>query len=336
MGKRKAITDAQARAFTATAGREAVLWDGVVSGLGVRALPSGRKTWFVHRRVGDGFVKRTLSAADAMPVALMAAFGINEVQADAILNMRLRALRRLEEAQIRREHEALEAERDGLEQLAESPRRQKTALAAEIAETKKRFGQETALGARRTVIGRAPQPQAVPVEALVEREPVTVICSAKGWIRAVRGHAEAETAVRYKDGDRERFRFHAQTTDRLLLFATNGRFYTLAAEKTPRRARLRRAGAPDDRPRQRSRAGGALRPPPRPPPAGGSRRWARLLRAVGRRGGPDPQRVPGAQPGARRGATVCVEAAATRWRSSAATAACWLLFGAWVARRSAR
>ena len=178
-------------------------------------------------------VIRIVREEDEPRDALMAAFGINEVQADAILNMRLRALRRLEEAQIRREHEALEAERATLEQLAGSPQRQKTVLIGEIAEIGKRFGQETALGARRTVIGRAPQPQEVPVEALVEREPVTVTCSAKGWIRAVKGHAEAETAVRYKDGDRERFRFHAQTTDRLLLFATNGRFYTLAAEKLP-------------------------------------------------------------------------------------------------------
>ena len=127
-------------------------------------------------------VIRIVREEDEPRAALMGAFGISEVQADAILNMRLRALRRLEEAAIRREHEALEAERGQLEKLANSTRRQKTVLAAEIAEMKTRFGQETALGARRTAIGEAPLPQEVPVEALVEREPITVICSAKGWI----------------------------------------------------------------------------------------------------------------------------------------------------------
>ncbi len=178
-------------------------------------------------------VIRIVREEDEPKAALMAAFGIGDVPAEAILNMRLRALRRLEEAQIRREHEALEAEREGLEKLSSSTRRQKTVLLAEIAEIETRFGQGTDLGARRTAIGRAPTPQAMPADALVEREPVTVICSAKGWIRAVKGHAGAETAIRYKDGDRERFRFHAETTDRLLLFGSNGRFYTLAAEKLP-------------------------------------------------------------------------------------------------------
>ena len=176
-------------------------------------------------------VIRIVREEDKPKQALMIAFGISEVQADAVLNLRLRALHRLEEAAIRREHEALGAERAQLENLAKSPRRQKTALIAEIAEIKTRFGQETALGARRTIIGRAPEPQAVPAEALVEREPITVICSAKGWIRAVKGHVEADAAVRYKEGDCEHFRFHAETTDKLLLFATNGRFYTLAADR---------------------------------------------------------------------------------------------------------
>ena len=178
-------------------------------------------------------VIRIVREEDEPRAALMTQFAIGEVPAEAILNMRLRALRRLEEAAIRREHEALEAERDTLEKLAQSTRRQRTVLLAEIADIRTRFGQETALGARRTAIGRAPTPQAVPAEALVEREPVTVTCSAKGWIRAVKGHAGAETAVRYKEGDRERFRFHAETTDRLLLFASNGRFYTLAAATLP-------------------------------------------------------------------------------------------------------
>ena len=236
-------------------------------------------------------VIRIVREEDEPKPALVAAFGINDVQADAILNMRLRALRRLEEEAIRREHEALEAERGKLQKLANSTRRQKTALAAEIAEIKTRFGQETALGARRTAIGEAPLPQEVPVEALVEREPITVICSAKGWIRAVKGHAEAETAVRYKDGDRERFRFHAETTDKLLLFATNGRFYTLAADRLPGGRGFGEPVRPHGRPRQRSRAGRALRPPARPALAGGGERRPRILRARGRCRRADPHRA---------------------------------------------
>ena len=226
-------------------------------------------------------VIRIVRDEDEPRAALMGAFGISEVQADAILNMRLRALRRLEEAAIRREHEALEAESARLEKLANSMRRQKTALAAEIAEMKTRFGQESALGARRTAIGEAPLPQEVPVEALVEREPITVICSAKGWIRAVKGHAEADAAVRYKDGDRERFRFHAETTDKLLLFATNGRFYTLAADRLPggrgfgEPVRLMVDLGNDHE------GGRALRPLPGPAAIGGGERRTRLLRARG-------------------------------------------------------
>ena len=268
-------------------------------------------------------VIRIVREEDEPKAALMAAFGISDVQADAILNMRLRALRRLEEAAIGREHEALEVERAQLEKLEKSARRQKTVLLAEIAEIKERFGQETVLGARRTAVGGATPPQTVPVEAMVEREPITVTCSAKGWIRAVKGHAEDDTAVRYKDGDRERFRFHAETTDKLLLFATNGRFYTLAGGSPPRRARLRRARAPYGGPRQRSRAGRAVRSSSRPGVAGGGERRARLLRLRGRCRRPDPHRAAGAQRGAggRRPRSVS-RRPAIRSRSSAATGAC--------------
>ena len=178
-------------------------------------------------------VIRIVREEDEPKPVLMARLGVTEVQAGAILDMRLRALRRLEEAAIAREHAALEKERAALTALEKSRRRQKTALLGEIADIRKRFGQGTELGARRTAIDRAPPPRAVPAEALVAREPVTVLCSAKGWIRTVKGHAGADAAVRYKEGDRARFRFHAETTDRLLLFASDGRFYTLAADRLP-------------------------------------------------------------------------------------------------------
>ncbi|MBT5037280.1 MAG: DNA topoisomerase IV subunit A, partial [Rhodospirillaceae bacterium] len=178
-------------------------------------------------------VIRIIREEDAPRKVMMKRFKISEVQAEAILNMRLRALRKLEEIEIRNEFEALSEEQVKLKKLQASKDRQKSILGKEIAEMKQRFGPATELGRRRTEIGVPPEPLEVPTEALVEREPVTVICSAKGWIRAAKGHLEEDAAVKYKEGDRERFRFHAETTDKLVMFATNGRFYTLSCDKLP-------------------------------------------------------------------------------------------------------
>ena len=146
--------------------------------------------------------------------------------------MRLRSLKRLEEAGIRAEKESLAARKAEIEALLASERRQQAALKAEFRETGTRFG-DTAAGRRRTRIGTAPPPVDMPIDATVEREPVTVALSAKGWIRAVRGHGEQAGGLRYKEGDGERFRVEVHTTDRLLLFASNGRFYTLAVADLP-------------------------------------------------------------------------------------------------------
>ena len=178
-------------------------------------------------------VIRIIREEDEPRKVMMKRFKISEVQAEAILNMRLRALRKLEEIEIRSEFDALKKEQTELEKLQDSKDRQKTVLSKEIAEMVKRFGPETELGRRRTEIGKPPEPLEVPAEALVEREPITVLCSAKGWIRATKGHLEEDAPVKYKDGDRERFRFHAETTDKLVLFATNGRFFTLPCDKLP-------------------------------------------------------------------------------------------------------
>jgi topoisomerase-4 subunit A len=178
-------------------------------------------------------VIRIIREEDEPRKVMMKRFKISEVQAEAILNMRLRALRKLEEIEIRSEFDALKKEQTELKKLQDSKDRQKTVLSKEIAEMVKRFGPETELGRRRTEIGKPPEPLAVPAEALVEREPITVLCSAKGWIRATKGHLEEDAPVKYKDGDRERFRFHAETTDKLVLFATNGRFFTLSCDKLP-------------------------------------------------------------------------------------------------------
>jgi topoisomerase-4 subunit A len=166
---------------------------------------------------------------------MMAEFGLNDRQAEAILNMRLRSLRKLEEMQIRGERDTLQAERAGLQQLIESPARQRTRLKKDLAELRKRYGEETALGARRTSIEEAGPTRDIPLEAMIEREPITVIMSQRGWIRAMKGHVELSNpeALKFKEGDGPKFFFHAQTTDKLLLAAANGRFFTLAADRLP-------------------------------------------------------------------------------------------------------
>jgi len=177
-------------------------------------------------------VIRIIREEDDPKARMMKRWKLSEVQVEAILNMRLRALRRLEEMEIRKELKALGAEQAELEGLLEDEKRQWKAIAAELDDVKKAFG-SAALGARRTEIGAPPAPVLVPVEALVEREPVTVLCSEKGWIRAAKGHNLALAEVKYKEGDDGRFVLQASTTDKLLVFSTDGRFYTLPVDKLP-------------------------------------------------------------------------------------------------------
>jgi topoisomerase-4 subunit A len=180
----------------------------------------------------DTVIKIIRTEDEPKPV-LIKRFKLSDVQAEAILNMRLRSLRKLEEHEIRREHKTLRSEKGELEKLIASRPRQKTALGRELAALASRFGPKTPLGRRRTEIGTAPEPLEIATEALIEREPITVICSEKGWLRALKGHAEPVLEVKYKEGDRERFRVLAETTDKLILFATNGRFYTLGCDRLP-------------------------------------------------------------------------------------------------------
>ena len=176
---------------------------------------------------------RIIREEDEPKADLIKAFKLTEVQAEAILNMRLRNLRKLEEQVIRQENDDLTVEGADLKDLLGDAERRQKVIGAEIAEVKKQFGPATELGRRRTTIIDAPSAVVVPLEAMIEREPVTVICSEKGWIRAVKGHVEDAAEVRYKEGDKAKFAFHAQTTDKLVVFATNGRFYTLACDKLP-------------------------------------------------------------------------------------------------------
>ncbi len=158
---------------------------------------------------------------------------LSDIQAEAILNMRLRALRKLEEIEIKKELAALTAEEKEKKALLKDEKQQWKAIGAEIAEIRKEFGPATHLGKRRTEIGKPPAEVEVPVEALVEREPVTVLCSMKGWIRAAKGHGLALADMKYKEGDEARFAVETSTADKLLVFASNGRFYTLDVNKLP-------------------------------------------------------------------------------------------------------
>ncbi|MBH63278.1 MAG: DNA topoisomerase IV subunit A [Alphaproteobacteria bacterium] len=179
-------------------------------------------------------VIRIIREEDEPKRTLMDAFELSDVQAEAVLNLRLRALRRLEEEGIRQEHADLREQRKVLKALLKDKKKRWQAIAAEIRSTQDNFGKKTALGRRRTELGSPPSAEIVPFEAMVEREDITVICSEKGWIRAVKGHVEANGDTRYKEGDRGRFWIHAETTDRLVLFGTNGRFYTITCDKIPR------------------------------------------------------------------------------------------------------
>jgi topoisomerase-4 subunit A len=184
----------------------------------------------------DKVIKIIRTEDEPKPV-LMKAFGLTDVQAEAILNMRLRSLRKLEEIQIRGEQKELAEKQAGLKKLLKNEELRWQFIDNELADLKKRFGKNTKLGARRTVIGDAPVEMDVPVEAVIERENITIVLSAKGWIRAMRGHiaedAAQRGAIKYKEGDEEGFVLNAETTDKILLFATNGRFYTLSGDKLP-------------------------------------------------------------------------------------------------------
>ena len=198
----------------------------------------------VERRIEllDGFlavflnideVIRIIREEDDAKAGLIRVFGVNDVQAEAILNMRLRSLRRLEEIELRREHAALEKERRGLNALLGSERLRWQRVGEEVSAVRDKFGAGP-LGNRRTRLAGVPEPIVVSLDAAVEREPLTVILSQKGWIRAVRGHLADGGELKFKEGDALRLMVACQSVDRLCLFSTNGRAYTLRAADLPR------------------------------------------------------------------------------------------------------
>jgi topoisomerase-4 subunit A len=169
-----------------------------------------------------------LSAADPDPEV-----GLSDLQAESILNMRLRSLRRLEEIELLKERDSLMEERAGLEDLLEQDGLQWATIADQLREVKKQFGKDHPRGQRLTQFAEAAEVAEVPLEAMIEREPITVVCSRMGWIRAMKGHLDPTQELKFKDGDGPRFAFHGETTDKLVLFGTNGRFYTLSAANLP-------------------------------------------------------------------------------------------------------
>ena len=158
---------------------------------------------------------------------------LSEVQAEAILNMRLRSLRRLEELELVAERDALVAERAGLAALLADPAAQWARIGTELDEVRRLYGKGTELGRRRTAFAEAGEAVEISAESMIEREPITVICSQMGWIRAMKGHVDLSVEQKFKDGDGPRFAFHAETTDKILLVAANGRFYTLIGANLP-------------------------------------------------------------------------------------------------------
>ena len=170
---------------------------------------------------------------DDPKAVMMAEFGLTEVQVEAILNMRLRALRKLEEIELRAERDALLEEREGLQAMLADEGAQWARIAGQLKEVRNLFGKSTPEGQRRTGITEAADVEPIDMDAMIEREPLTVILSKMGWIRAMKGHQPLDAELKFRDGDGPGRAIHAETTDKLMIFASNGRFYTLPANNLP-------------------------------------------------------------------------------------------------------
>ncbi|WP_065817723.1 MAG: DNA topoisomerase IV subunit A [Nitratireductor rhodophyticola] len=181
-------------------------------------------------------VIRIIREEDEPKKVMIARFELTDTQAEAILNMRLRALRKLEEFEIRKEFEKLSEEKDGIEALLASTARQWKTVRWEVAKVRQTFDPEKnpGLGKRRTTFADAPEHDLEEVhEALIEREPITVVLSEKGWLRAMKGHLADFSSLSFKEGDSLKIAFHAQTTDKILLFTTGGKVFTIGADRLP-------------------------------------------------------------------------------------------------------
>jgi topoisomerase-4 subunit A len=191
------------------------------------------KAALMHEPWGEGYVRARDEEDYRSPLPAKGAPTLSDLQAEAILNMRLRALRRLEEMALHKERDALREERAGLEDLLGAEALQWRVIAGELREVRKAFGKGSRIGMRRTGFAEAAEVPDLPLEAMIEREPITVVCSRMGWIRAMSGHQALDKELKYKDGDGPLFVFHAETVDRLIVWGSNGRAYTLSASALP-------------------------------------------------------------------------------------------------------
>ena len=225
----------------------------------VLSLKDALKEWLAHRRevlvrrsrhrlakiqrrleILDGYLIVFLNLDEVIAIIresdhprdeLMSRFSLTEIQANAILDMRLRSLRRLEEDGLRAERDALRSEQDSLNKLLGDEAQQWQTVSGQI---KQMRGDFVKTDRRRTTLADAPTVDFDVTEMLIEKEPITVICSEKGWVRAMKGHLDLKSEFKFKDGDGPRYCLHAETTDKLLIFAENGRFYTLGCDKLPK------------------------------------------------------------------------------------------------------
>ncbi|MFS8123845.1 DNA topoisomerase IV subunit A [Rhizobium sp. BR 250] len=179
-------------------------------------------------------VIRIIREEDEPKQVMMVKWSLTDNQAEAILNMRLRNLRKLEEIEIRKEHDDLSNEKAEIEALLASDDKQWQTVAWEIGEVKKKYAKATEIGRRRTQFADAPDADIEAIQqAMIEKEPVTIVISQKGWIRALKGHMSDTSSLTFKEGDGPKLAFPAQTTDKLLLLTTGGKAYTLGADKLP-------------------------------------------------------------------------------------------------------
>jgi len=181
-------------------------------------------------------VIRIIREEDEPKAVMMARWSLTDVQAEAILNLRLRALRKLEEFEIRKEFDGLTAEKEQIEQLLASEAKQWKAVRWQVEQTRDRYSPEKnpELGPRRTTFADAPDHDVADIhQAMIEKEPVTVVVSEKGWLRAMKGHLADFSTLTFKEGDKLKLAFHAQTTDKVILFTTGGKFYTIGADRLP-------------------------------------------------------------------------------------------------------
>ena len=178
-------------------------------------------------------VIRIIRFEDKPKDELIKAFGLTERQADAILNMRLRALNKLQEIEIKSEHDKLSEERDNLLKLVGTEKLQWEAISDQVKSIRDIYGPKTELGQRRTTFDVAPDIDVDLATAFITKEPVTIVLSEKGWIRAMKGKTDDLKGLKFKEGDKLGFAVHAETTDKIIIFASNGKFYTLGADKLP-------------------------------------------------------------------------------------------------------